>query len=99
VLGIKLPPKEAELYRRVDEVLHYLWDPIGISDEPGARDEYDSHLPRVFKMVNEGAEAADIANYLDIVVKSDMGLKSNGEFSLRIADVLLRWKAWIEQQD
>jgi len=32
--------QEKELYRRTDEILHYLWDPIGVSDTPQARDEY-----------------------------------------------------------
>jgi hypothetical protein len=38
-------PKDKELYRRIDEVVHYLWDPIGVSDVPEARDEYHSYLP------------------------------------------------------
>ena len=37
-------PKDAELYRRLDEVAHYIWDPIGISNVPDARDEYRAYL-------------------------------------------------------
>jgi hypothetical protein len=50
-LGEKLPPQELELYKRCDEVLHYLWDPIGVAGAPGARDEYRSYLPNVFALV------------------------------------------------
>ena len=46
-----LPPLELELYKRCDEVLHYVWDPIGISDVPEARDEYESYLPTVWRLV------------------------------------------------
>lgn len=49
-MGKQLSPFERELYQRVDEVLHYVWDPIGVSDAPEARDEYFSYLPIVFGM-------------------------------------------------
>ena len=50
-MGQKLPPDQMELYRRVDEVLHYLWDPIGVAGAPEARDEYYSYLPHVFSLL------------------------------------------------
>ena len=50
-MGKKLDPQQMELYRATDEVLHYIWDPIGVSDAPNARDEYSSYLPQVFKML------------------------------------------------
>ena len=43
--------QQKELYRATDEVLHYIWDPIGVSHEPYARDEYWGYLPQVFKML------------------------------------------------
>ena len=43
----QLSPEHQELYGRVGEVLHYLWDPIGVSGVPQARDEYDSYVPQV----------------------------------------------------
>jgi hypothetical protein len=45
---MKLLPHQDELYRRTDEVLHYIWDPIGVAGVPEARDEYDSYLPHAF---------------------------------------------------
>ncbi len=47
-MGQELSPKENELYRRTHEVLHYIWDPVGVSDEPRARDEYQGYLPQFF---------------------------------------------------
>ena len=49
-MGQKLPAKQLELYKRIDEVLWQDWDPIGVSDCEGARDEYHSYLPKVFRM-------------------------------------------------
>ncbi len=54
----KLSDRENELYQRVDEVLHYLWDPIGVSDVPGARDEYHSYVPQVFSLLKQRKENA-----------------------------------------
>jgi|GEM_PF-7106682 len=36
---------DAELHQRIDEILHYLWDPIGVAHVPDARDADDEgHL-------------------------------------------------------
>lgn len=40
--------EEKNLYSKIDEVIHYLWDPIGISYVPEARNEYYSYLPEIF---------------------------------------------------
>ena len=61
-------------YRRVDEVLHYLWDPLGVSDVPEARDEYNSYLPHVFSLVVRRASAQEIADFLDRTATHTMGL-------------------------
>jgi hypothetical protein len=39
-----------ELRRRVDEVLYYIWDPIGVSDQPYARGEYEGYVPKVLQL-------------------------------------------------
>ncbi|CAD6563044.1 hypothetical protein ACFQ3P_41525 [Paraburkholderia sabiae] len=50
-MGYKLADDELELHRRVDEVLFYVWDPIGVANSPAARDEYYGYLPIVFSML------------------------------------------------
>lgn len=44
-MGQKLSAPHLALYRAVDEVLHYVWDLIGASAFPQARNEY--HRPAV----------------------------------------------------
>ncbi len=61
-MGEKLNPQDLALYRAVDEVLHYIWDPIGVSGSPEARDEYQGYLPHVFGLVREGRDDEAIAN-------------------------------------
>jgi hypothetical protein len=52
-MGKKLSPKDKERYKRTDEVLHYIWDPIGIAGAPEARYEYHSYLPHVFSLLKQ----------------------------------------------
>ena len=75
-MGTKLQPDEMELYRRVDEVLTYVWDPIGVAGVPQARDEYYGYLPKVFKMVLDGQAPDTIADYLIEIETESMGFSN-----------------------
>jgi hypothetical protein len=51
------------------------WDPIGISDIPEAKDEYDAYADLVLGMlINENATAEEIANYLFNIATEHMAL-------------------------
>jgi len=63
-MGKKLPPQELKLYGQVDEILHYMWDPIGVAGVTQARDEYYSYLPQVFQLVLKNESKEKIAAYL-----------------------------------
>ncbi len=90
-----LNTKEKELYRRTDEILHYLWDPIGVSDTPQARDEYHGYFPKVFARLIEGAEAHTIAEYLTTVESREMGMTQNNKKALEVAHILIETKKWL----
>jgi hypothetical protein len=66
------------LYRRVDEVLHYIWDPIGVSTTPEARNEYESYLPKVFAMLKTSENGEEIKTYLRHIATDLMGAGNNG---------------------
>ena len=70
----KLSPEQQELYDRVDEVLHYLWDPIGISSDPHARDEYQSYVPVVFSHLLHHYPTQQIIDMLIRTESETMGL-------------------------
>ena len=100
-MGQKLPPSEMELYRRTDEVLHYIWDPIGVSGVPEARDEYHSYLPRVFSMLASTTDGKEIVDYLISVERDMMGLSvtnKSKENILEVIDVLLNYRDWIKEK-
>ncbi len=72
-----------------------VWDPIGISDEPMARDEYDSYLGGMFELLMDNASDAKLKEYLDEVV-SYMGMDSSHHSD---ADVIKALRAIDLQKD
>lgn len=72
----------------IKRILHFDWDPIGVSGIPEALDEYDSYAFRVFVMLNESADAQAIAEYLDWVVTTRMEMPAQGN-SAKIADKIM----------
>jgi hypothetical protein len=61
------------------------WDPIGVSDVEGAKDEYDAYALQVFTMLAGGADVSAIGDYLNWVVTSRMWLQGNPERDREIA--------------
>lgn len=88
----KFSIQEKALYQRVDEVLHYIWDPIGVSGVPEARDEYYSYLPTVFQLLMHGDRAEAIAEYLSSVSRESMGLGGNRSRDFDVAETLINWR-------
>ena len=73
-MGQKLPDDQLQLYRRVDEALFYIWDPIGISRSTWSRDEYQAYLPQVFRMLVDRKPIEEIVSYLVQIESEHMGL-------------------------
>jgi hypothetical protein len=95
-VGTRLSPTEMELYRRTDEVLHYLWDPCSVSACADARDEYHAYLPVVFDLLKRGASASELAEYLGKVEEERMGVGGDATARvLRVAEVLVAWREQI----
>ncbi|MEO6804511.1 MAG: hypothetical protein ABI286_06600 [Edaphobacter sp.] len=42
-----------------------VWDPIGITDEPNAQDEYDGYIGRAFELLTTGDSDKEIIEYLN----------------------------------
>jgi hypothetical protein len=97
-MGHKLEQHEMELYKRCDEVLQYVWDPIGVAGFPGACDEYHMYLPQVFSLVRDGMSAEEIVTVLVDIERARMGLSGNVDRARKTAEVLLRWWRWIRER-
>ncbi|MBS3910005.1 MAG: hypothetical protein KGZ93_10365 [Actinobacteria bacterium] len=98
-MGKKLIPKDSELYGRIDEVLHYIWDPIGISDEPWARDEYHTYLPEVFSLIKSNSSIDKIVDYLVRIEHERMGLTPNREHAKIVAEILVAWQQRVSEEN
>ena len=87
-MGVKLPADQLQLYEGIDEILWIDWDPIGISGNDWARDEYQGYLPQVFQLALAGASPLKIAEYLNEIVSDRMGLRSSVDQHLRVATTI-----------
>ena len=86
-MSSRLPAGPAGLFRRVEEVLHYLWDPIGVAGVPEAHDEYNGYVPHVFSLLVHRASASDIIDFLVQVEVQSMGLTLTPQTRERAANV------------
>lgn len=84
-----------ELRRRVDEILYYIWDPIGVAAEPSTRDEYERYVAGLISLLETNADSKQIAAYLDDIAKNCLGLQTNEKHSLGVARLVLAWKSWL----
>jgi hypothetical protein len=64
-----------EVTRRIGEILHYMWDPIGVRGIPQARDEYDGYVHQVFAHLERGAPESEISQLLASITAERMGLE------------------------
>lgn len=91
----KLSPQHKELYQRVDEVLFYQWDPIGVSTMPEARDEYATYVPAICTMLIKDKPPQEVCNYLTHTERESMGFaggKKQHQTNSEIAELLLDHK-------
>lgn len=92
----KLSPEEKNLYKRIDEILFYRWDPIGISDSDWPRNEYKTYVPQVFRIALENDDPEPITEYLCKVETDYLDMKGRKNFNMRIAEQILDIKNAIE---
>ena len=85
-----------ELEQRIDEVLFYVWDPIGVSDSPYARCEYSSYTKTLLNYVLQ-EDLKKIANQLEKIETVSIGLGSRRDKNLLVAELLIDYKSAVEE--
>lgn len=74
---------------RVQEEIRWIllheWDPIGIREEPGAQDEYDSYVGPICTLLAAGTPPSRIAEHLARIEREMMGLGDPPEDRLPVA--------------
>lgn len=89
---MNLSPQDNELLRRIDEVLHYVWDPVGVAHVPQARDEYESYVPQVFQRLKGTTDGKDVAEYLHWLSTEQIGVGANHEHDRKVVELLIGWR-------
>jgi hypothetical protein len=92
-----MQPDQVKVYKAIDEILWKEWDPIGINEFEGARDEYQMYLPKAYRLKQENANQETIAQYLFNIEVDRMGLFGNIDNCKRVANLILAYQA--EQSD
>lgn len=81
--------KDFLLYKKIDDILWFDWDPIGVNDT-APRDEYQSYVPEVFELAKSKAEKQEIANLLFKLETENMGMEGKMESCLSVAGKILK---------
>lgn len=84
--------KEFLLYKKIDDILWFDWDPIGVNDM-APRDEYQGYVPEIFGLVKANADRQEIAKRLHKLETENMGMSGTIENCLTIADKILETTA------
>jgi hypothetical protein len=87
------------LARLVDEVLYWVWDPIGVNDSFASRSEYETYVPGVVKILlmeeSDQEKIASLAGHLENLARVNMGLsfatKNAQETAERLVEDLGAW--------
>ena len=66
---------EKEFYNRIDEILHYIWDPIDISGIPPARDTYKIDVATIYDMFMNKKPAEELVRTLTFMSNKRDGVK------------------------
>lgn len=80
--------KDFLLYKQIDDILWFDWDPIGINDL-APRDEYQGYVPEIFRLLKANANRQEIANRLHKLETENMGMGGTIENCLTIADKII----------
>jgi hypothetical protein len=75
--------------QKIDEILWFDWDPIGVNDYTEARDEYRSYVPEIYDLKISGADREMIAERLYKIEAERIGLNGDRERCRVIADKII----------
>lgn len=87
------------LKQRVDEILFYVWDPLGVAPKTELRTEYESYVPGILSMVEKEADAKAIANKLKEIVRTKMGRTGFAESSDKAGEILVAWRDQFKEME
>jgi len=91
-MSCNLEAGQVSLRQAVGEVLHYLWDPIGVAGVPQARDEYEGYVDPICDLLHRDVDMSLIAAHLVWIADQCMGLSGTEDRAELAARRLLDWR-------
>jgi hypothetical protein len=76
--------------QKISRVLWEVWDPIGIKDLGGPRDEYESYVNELYELLISGASDDDVAKHLLRIVAEEIELSGATANDMRPTVAALR---------
>ena len=77
-----------QLRVRIDEILHYKWDPLRLSDSNWNRWEYESYVPEALMLTLTSDSSKPLADYLKRMRTEYMGESPDPEQDEHIAELI-----------
>ena len=84
--------RKKKLWEEINRILWKEWDPIGVAQYEGTRDEYSNYVPSIYKLLIQNESVNIIAHRLYEHAKVSMRLQPNLEHNLSIAKKLIALK-------
>ncbi|MFZ2150340.1 MAG: hypothetical protein WAV15_04235 [Minisyncoccia bacterium] len=73
-----MPPENEILIKEISAILLKDWDPLGVSDMPDARREYDAYAAEIFSMYEKGDISHEMVfNYLKATTEKSLDMKAD----------------------
>lgn len=76
------------LHNRIDEILFYQWDPIGVSDSNWPRDEYKLYVNKVLDLAVNNTTAQPLAEYLTYLSTEIIQSTVSNERTCKVAELI-----------
>lgn len=83
------PQRREQLRQEIHDVLINEWDPLSVRENALARDEYDSYIAGIQRLLAEGCDAYRLSRHLDQLETISMGLRAPSGRGSAVATKLL----------
>ena len=81
-------PNNKNLFTQVREILLCDWDPVGVLDLNGPKDEYDDYIPKIIELLLDQKSIKEIASHLDLIECDKMGVRRGNKNLFEVAKKL-----------
>jgi hypothetical protein len=88
------PQRREQLRQLIHDVLVDEWDPLSVREYALARDEYDSYIAGIQRLLAEGCDEYRLSSHLDRLETVSMGLHAPSGRGSAVAAKLLAIKRW-----